>query len=265
MKHYLINPTWRCQNHCPYCWVRKSVKQRPEMVHAPERPLADWIAAIQRDRPEMVDIAGGEPLLTGWIPELVLACPETRFGLSTNGLADGELQRLAHIKPRNLLSVALSYHPDSEWPHYEQRWRRAAVIVGMAWGHRLFNVVDYADNVARAQGAITWLQSVNGRMTISPYEETDDLDAMQPTGLTCQGGVTHLVIAPDGATWPCLTTMRSPLWRETCIGNWLDGELDLSRKPEPCHLYCADYYILGPGHEAGDMWGTKPRPIEGGE
>ena len=35
MRHFLINPTWRCQNACSYCWVQQTVRVRPELMNAP--------------------------------------------------------------------------------------------------------------------------------------------------------------------------------------------------------------------------------------
>ena len=80
------------------------------------------------------------------------------------------------------------------------------------------------------------------------------------TGLICKGGIDHLVIAPDGTAWPCLSALRSPDWREMILGNWLDGKIDLSRKPQPCYLNCTDYYVLKEQHSNGDMWGVDAKP-----
>lgn len=268
MSHYLMQPTWRCMNACSYCWCRKTVLTRPELVHAPERGLDDWARAIRRDAVSLIDIAGGEPCLLAWLPDLLRACPETRFGLSTNGLALATLERLMQRRPHNLVSVNLSYHPESveRLPGYLRAWKRAVqTCIAAGYQRTHCNIVATPANVEAAQAAIAWLKQVDVPYDLSPYEETAGLGALRPQGLTCQGGVNHLTLAPDGSAWPCLTTLRSPYWRETCLGNWLDGPLDLSRKPQPCYLDCADYYILATQHSAGDMWEVQARPVEEGE
>lgn len=269
MKHYLINVTWRCHNNCRYCWMQRTVKQRPALYDAPERPLEDWVAAINRDSPDIVDIAGGEPLLVGWIPELIRACPEVRFGLSTNGLELDEVLRLADNARflSNLISINVSYHPDAlaRWQGYELRWKKAVTALRAAGFPVSSNLIDYEDHVARCGHIPAWLRSVGVHSVVSPYEIMEDLGEKLAQGLCCQGGINHLTVAPDGAAWPCLTTIRSPYWQETSLGNWLDGAVDLARKAQPCYLNCVDYYVLPQQHQSGDMWQIHARPAKEGE
>lgn len=263
MKHYLINPGWQCHNNCSYCWVRATVNTRPELYHAKPRPAEDWIAAINRDKPDLVDIAGGEPLLTGYIPELIAGCPETRFGLSTNGLEQDEISRLCAVHPPNLIAINVSYHPDAalRWQGYRTVWQMA-VTMFRAHGYNVASsIVDYEDAVERAVDVLKWLGVMNIPYSISPYEESKGLGILgQP--LKCKGGINHLTVAPDGTTWPCLTGLRSPDYERYILGNWLDGTIDLRLKPEPCRLHCADYYILKDQHQAGDMWHIEAEPVE---
>lgn len=260
-KHYLINPTWRCQNACTYCWVEQTVRKR-DIVSVPERPMQDWAAAINRDRIELVDIAGGEPLLTGWIPELMMACPNTKFGLSTNGLALQQIVHLCDLHPQNLISINVSYHPESG---HDRTWKRGVALLKMlgAWVHS--NIVDYQQNVENSERMIEWLGMREIRMVTSPYEEMDGLGEQLEQGLCCKGGVNHLTVAPDGEAWPCLTTLRSPYWEQACLGNWLDGTTDVGRKKQPCHLNCVDYYVLAKQHTSGDMWRIQARECEGAD
>jgi len=264
MKHYLINPLWRCQNQCSYCWVQQTVRQRPELYDVPERPMADWVAAIQRDAPDIVDIAGGEPLLLDWTIDLITACPDTAFGLSTNGLAFAQIERLCAIKPQNLLAINISYHPEGKERNagYDRQWKRTITLMRSLGAKPHTNIVNAPGNVKKAGEVLIWLEKQGCKWEISPYERMDVLGDKLPQGLCCQGGVNHLTIAPDGMAWPCLTALRSPYWKELALGNWLDGTIDLSRKPQPCHLNCVDYYVLPQEHEAGDMWNTQARPCE---
>lgn len=256
--HLLMQPTWRCPNACPYCWVRQTVHTRPALLHATERPPADWIAAIRREQPELVDIAGGEPFAYDGLLDIVAACPDTRFAITTNAALPA-VQALAHVSLPNLIGVTVSYHPHSVAVS-EATWR-AHLLAIRAGGHNVtVNVVD-ADTVSeRAAETVVWLDGIGVRVVVSPEERMADLER-EAGPLECDGGVAHLVVAPDGATWPCLTTLRSGAWGETALGNWLDGTLDLGRVPKPCRLYCYDYYVLRTRHVAGDMWNTNARRI----
>jgi hypothetical protein len=232
---------------------------RDEMMNAPERPLEDWVAAIKRDRVDVVDLAGGEPLLVPWLPELLAACPETQFGLSTNGMAYDALERLLAGRPRNLCSINLSFHPETGIG-YMRRFRAAARLMALYGAPCHSNIVDAPQIHDQVKEALTMLTEMGLRAVVSPFEDVETLGEILPQGLRCRGGIDHLTIAPDGSAWPCLTTIRSPMWRSTCLGNWLDGELDLSAKPEPCHLNCVDYYVLPSQHIAGDMWDIHAEP-----
>ena len=262
MRHFLINPTWRCQNACSYCWVQQTVRVRPELMNAPERSMDDWVNAIRRDGVELVDVAGGEPFLLPWMPYLFPACPDTKFGLSTNGLALGGLRRMANMRPHNVTAINISYHPESHVDDYEMLWRQAIMAIRATGGKTHSNIVDVGDNVEASETAIEWMKALAILYEVSPYEDMSVLDEMQETPMCCKGGEQHLVVAPDGTAWPCLSWLRSPFWRDGILGNWLDGTVDLSRKPNPCHLYCIDYHVLKEHHVAGDMWLTEAHPCE---
>lgn len=266
MKHCLINLTWACHNSCVYCWVEQTVRTRSEMIRVATRPLEQWVATIKRDKPDVVDIAGGEPLLVPWVVPLVRACPEVRFGLSTNGLAMGVIEQLVKERThlQNLIGINLSYHPNTNCANYILRWRHAVNALRGAGYVVGPNVVDFADNVERSRHAIAWMEGQNIPYAISPYEDCTavDTNTCQNKGLICQGGINHLNVAPDGTAWPCLSSMRSSNYQDYVLGNWLDGTVDVSRKPQPCYLWCHDYYVLKEHHQAGDMWGIDARLVE---
>ena len=263
MRHFLLNLTWKCQNNCPYCWMQNTVGRRPEMLAANERPMEDWLKAIYRDGPELIDIAGGEPLLIPWLTMLICECPNTAFGLSTNGLALRGLGQLIRISPKNLIAINVSYHPRAREHHadYDERYKKAIEMLLDTNGKPHVNIVDYENNWDRSFWIRNWLETQNVKVVKSPYERVDNLGERLEQGLCCQGGINHLTIGPDGSAWPCLTALRSPYWRELCLGNWLDSEIDLGKKPQPCHLNCVDYYVLPQQHEAGDMWRCEVQPV----
>lgn len=267
MKHYAAHITWRCVNRCAECWVRATVYHRPEVLHVPERPLADWLAAIERDRPDMLELLGGEPFVVDWLYDLIAGAPQVRMAISTNCVLTRRIQAFA-ARPRlpNLRSITCSYHPDAADLHrdYDWLWRNSVIALREAGYVVCCNLVDYPGHRERSARMISLLEGLGVTGMVSPYEQTAQLGDLRKTGLVCQGGVDHLLIAPDGSAFPCFTAFRSPYWGRYCLGNWLDGTVDAARKPVPCYLDCVDYYVLPHEHAAGEMWGTRPRPAEGG-
>ena len=261
-KHYAAHITWRCVNRCAECWVRATVYERPEVLNVAERPLWDWLTAIERDRPTTLELLGGEPFMVDRLYDLV-AGAGCNVAVSTNCVLTERVQAFAR-KPLlpNLVSVTCSYHPDSTDVHADAdwRWRCSAVALHEA-GYRVScNLVDYPGHRERSAKMLAWLAGQGVPTCVSPYERTAQLGELRKTGLECRGGEDHLLIAPDGSAYPCFTAFRSPYWRDYCLGNWLDGTVDVTRKPVPCYLDCVDYYVLPQEHSAGDMWNVRARP-----
>jgi len=261
MKHYAAHITWRCVNRCAECWVRATVYGRPEVLHVAERPAEDWLRAIRRDRPQMVELLGGEPFLYDGLYQIVSRA-ECFTALSTNCvLTDRIAGFCAQPRAESVRSITCSYHPDAPHANYEWRWRRAVLMLQGAGYSVCCNLVDYPGHRERAEETADWLRLAGVKVLVSPYEQTAQLGEKRTLGLACRGGIDHLLIAPDGTAYPCFTAFRSPYWREYELGNWLDGTVAADRKPVPCYLDCVDYYVLPAQHAAGDMWGTRPQPV----
>ena len=263
MKHYLANITWKCQLKCSYCWVRKHINKIPELTGVQDRPYEDWNAAIKRDQPEIMDIGGGEPLSVPWVLDWMRDNPKVAFGLSTNGLDTDKIDELARRPLSNIININLSYHPEAAaiYPWYDKQWK-GQVIRLLTTGYVLSpNLEDTGKNVERSQWAINWLKSLGIHMVVSPLcGGRKELAKPQPLALECKGGVNYITIAPDGRAWPCLSSLNSYAWDSTSIGNWLDDTIDLSNKPDPCNLFCVEYFIQYQQHEAGDFWGIEAHP-----
>ncbi|MFA6135636.1 MAG: radical SAM protein, partial [Phycisphaerae bacterium] len=170
MKHYLLNPTWRCQLHCSYCWVRKHINKVPALTSVAERPYEDYVTALRRDPPDICDIGGGEPLILPWIFDLIEAFPDIAWGLSTNGLVRERIHELAERKLRNLVNINLSYHPEAgqRFGWYNGLWKEHALLLskaGYAVGPNL-EITDF--NLKHGQWAIDWLKANGLRMVCSP-------------------------------------------------------------------------------------------------
>ena len=253
----LINPLWRCQNQCSYCWVEKTVRLRPELYRVQERMLDDWLLAIFKLEPgDTVDICGGEPLLLEWLPEFCRVLNENSitWAITTNLQYLPGLERFLEVNPRGG-GFTVSFHPESKWRFPE--FLRRVVKMGNYYAPSI-NVIDTV--AVECADEIAILRGGGAHVFVSPYEEPLDLTERSEQGFCCKGGEQHLTIAPDGSAWPCLTSLRSPRWKEYRLGNFLDEELDLTRKPQPCHLMCEQYLILK-DHPAGeDIWDVEAHP-----
>ncbi len=266
MRHILICPTWRCQNHCRYCWMDYTVRAREGLIGAAERPAADWIAAINRE-PLFVDIAGGEPLLYRGLVDIIAGCQHTNFGLSTNGMWFPGVKRLCDTRLPNLGSINMSIHTDCGLEDYEGRFKAAFSTFKQA-GYPVFaSIVLYEDELRRASALAGWVRRQGGHVDESPYEDMRPEALKQAVPLECDAGRSGFVVAPDGQAWPCLGALWSERWQDTRLGNWLDGDglLDMARVPKPCLLYCESYYQLLGKHPDGDVWQTNVRPYEGAQ
>ena len=61
MGHYLINLSWKCQAHCPYCLIPHIKVNHKARPHGWKK----WAAGIIQNCPKgsVIDVAGGDPLL----------------------------------------------------------------------------------------------------------------------------------------------------------------------------------------------------------
>jgi organic radical activating enzyme len=262
LKHYLINLTWKCQLFCSYCWVRRSINTNSILDKQDTRPLEDWLSAINRDKPEMLTMGGGEPLSVPFALDLIRQTPQVKWNLSTNGLMVHKIQELAEYKLDQLVSINVSYHPEAadKYPWYFSQWKREIIMLKNA-GYNVFsNIEKTNDNVEKSQAAIEFMQSENLAMLISPIcGGREELSRPQDIPLICEGGVNHLVIGPNGDAWPCQTSINSYAWRETKLGNWIDDTLDLTKVPKPCQLQCVEYFYQYKEHQAGDFFNLNVR------
>jgi hypothetical protein len=249
---------------CSYCWVRKHVNKTPALDDVVAyRPLEDWIAATKRDRPQIMDIGGGEPLSVPWVLDWIRAFPDVQWGLSTNGLNSDKIDELVACNLPQIISINLSYHPEAAraYPWYNQQWKQQVTALTLAGYHVIPNLEDTGHNLEWAQWAIDWLKARGLHMVVSPLcGGRPELAKPQPLALTCKAGTNFMTVAPDGRAWPCFLSLNSYAWDETSIGNWLDGTIDLSKVPKPCNLYCVEYFIQYQQHEAGDFWDIQAKP-----
>lgn len=257
MKNYLLNITWKCQLSCSYCWVRKSINTNPVLDGVTQRPFEDWKNAIERDPADYITLAGGEPLSVPWAIDLMRAFPGIKWCLSTNGIVRKKINELAAQRLPQIFNINLSYHPETaaKYDWYTNQWKAEMLMLAAAGYNVSSNVENINDNVEKSGEAIEWAKAHGLPMLISPIcGGRDELSRPQGIGLVCEGGINHLVIDPAGNAWTCQSSINSYAWDKTCLGNWLDGPLDIKHKPNPCYLYCVEYFVQYKEHQAGDFF-----------
>lgn len=263
MLHILANVTWRCNNNCPECWVRRSVGLNRDMMMSEELAYDEWVEILNRLNPDIVDIAGGEPSLYSGTEKIIMSLGDIRFGLSTNGLYKPFIDSLVRRQPllKNIVSINMSFHPNTrEWfdGDYDLYYAETVANLREAGYNVSSSVVDYGDNVNNSRKMINLMRAIGIHVSISPYEDMSVVENGEKT-LCCDAGKNHLVISPDGMVWPCLTRLRSKYANKYIIGNVYGVPHSVSAGISNCNLYCYDYYVLRTQHEAGDMWGVNAR------
>ena len=263
-KFYLLNITWKCQLACHYCWMHRHITPNAELRDVPERTLEEWIAAIKRDTPDLIGLGGGEPLSVSWVLDLIRAFPDVKFAINTNGLNADKMDELASARIPNVIHVNYSYHPDAakryEW--YDSYYKQNIMALARV-DYPVSGSVVIADSYSeQTKSMIAWVRDLGLHMTEIPICTTrPEIETLTDQPLVCDGGITHLFSDPAGNVWPCQTTLNSPFWKSTCLGNWVDGEVDLSNKPVPCYLWCVERNVNSEAHESGDFFHVNARPM----
>ena len=263
MKFYLLNITWKCQLACKYCWMRHNITPNKELNNVPERTLEEWSAAIARDKPDLIGLGGGEPLSVKWVLDLIRAFPDVRFAINTNGLNSDKIDELVRGRIPNVVHINYSYHPDAakRFSWYDGLYKHNAVALGQAGYPVTGSIVIDDEQSEQTKAMLKWSREVGYHMTEIPICTTrPEIQTLTDTPFVCDAGITHLFSDPAGQVWACQTCLNSPYWKETCLGNWVDGDIDMSKKPVPCYLWCVEYHVNSQDHESGDFFHVNARP-----
>ena len=102
-----IKPTMRCNLKCPYCAVNMAKGRAP--LYSQKR-YSFWIDVINREKPKLVVISGGEPTLYPHLHKIVNYCIKKRIlvQLVTNLTTTYELSK---ITPSWRVILLSTYHP----------------------------------------------------------------------------------------------------------------------------------------------------------
>lgn len=264
MKFYLLNITWKCQLNCHYCWMRQNITPNKELRDVPERTLDEWVEAIKRDKPDLIGLGGGEPLSVSWVLDLIRAFPEVKFAINTNGLNTDKIEELVKSRIPNVIHINYSYHPDAakRYKWYDNLYKQNMIAL-MNAGYPVTGSVVIADSYSeQTKAMIAWVRDLGLHMTEIPICTTlPEIQTLTDEPLICDAGITHLFSDPAGQVWACQTAMNSPYWQSMCLGNWVDGEIDLSKKPVPCYLWCVERNVNSEAHESGDFFHVNARPM----
>jgi len=234
MNHVCIFPTWRCQLRCEYCSIRHSKINR----ETPERPWEQWRDALLSClRPgDIVDVAGGEPLLYAGMIELLhgLGRAGLRWAVTTNAKASVVIDRIVRERPQGALCFNVSDHSDNpESVDNVATLRRIGYIVNV---HR----VDHAAAGTRHRDA-----------QIITYQDWSGGRAVDGVARSCTAGIHHWVADPSGDLWRCVVALEVG---EPPVGNLFTGVVNPTSME--CTSGCTTCYTEDPA-----SWGIEMRAI----
>lgn len=261
MKSVMINLSWKCdlaenpKTACPYCWVRMAGLKRDVDTFS----AAKWLKAIEANisRSVILDFVGGEPTIFKDFHWLIKEL-SSKYGwaMTSNMNGPGWLEfALNHVK--NCVSWTASYHHRSSISIEEFVSRCRQVIKGYPLS---VNIVRHPSHDADASAEK--LTHLGLKTFVSPFEDIEDLNCAGELPLSCNGGLSHVVIDPNGNIYRCLTQLRRtdrPRW---IIGNLFAESVNWPRKRMLCFLPCDQFYNLDCSHATKDMWGLDVREIE---
>jgi len=195
---------------------------------------------------------------------LIRAFPDVRFAINTNGLNSDKIDELVRGRIPNVVHINYSYHPDAakRFSWYDGLYKHNAVALGQAGYPVTGSIVIDDEQSEQTKAMLKWSREVGYHMTEIPICTTrPEIQTLTDTPFVCDAGETHLFSDPAGQVWACQTCLNSPYWKETCLGNWVDGDIDMSKKPVPCYLWCVEYHVNSQDHESGDFFHVNARPM----
>lgn len=225
--HVVINPTWRCQLRCAYCWLPHVKINRKAKEHAWD----EWAEALIRTLPRgsVVDVAGGEPLLYDHLPELLMTIGQAglRWAISTNALATDAVTVLCALRPPGGECINVSDHAGNAAAHENVERLRQVFPV------RVHRVAHPAAGTHEGQaGSI-------------PYQEWAEGNGTDGVVRECDAGVRHWVADPGGDVFRCCVAMQVA---DVPIGNLFEGGVAVP-SPFVCEYGCSSCYTTEP-----DAW-----------
>ena len=224
----VVNPTWRCQLHCIYCWMH-GLGFKPGQECSPRQWL--WFLA-QLPGPMTVDFSGGEPLLYEGIIDLIqrLAVRDIGWAMTSNLMNAHKVAELCDRPIRGCMGIHVSAHAGGPADLYE----RAVSLVRAGYPVTI-NVVDHP-----AAGAVPEGVGVD----LIPYQAWTEGEAVDGIRRQCNAGENHLVMSPDGNVYRCAVEMQLGV---APLGHISQGwESMRPREPHICEIGCSTCYTHDP-------------------
>jgi hypothetical protein len=218
----MVNPTWRCQLSCPYCLIPHIQVDRQTKEHSGQ----EWAEALKLNLEpgDIVDVAGGEPLLFWGLPVLLqgLGRAGIRWAFTTNALDTGAIIRLCESEPEGCLQINVSDHAGN--PDPGPNIKRLQLI-----GRVQFNRVDHPKAG----------HNIGNAATTIPYQSWKEGTVLDGVKRYCDAGVGTWTAGPNGDVWRCSVSMSLG---QKPIGNLFSDTL--VERPEPiiCDFGCTTCY-----------------------
>lgn len=222
MTHVVINPTWRCQLRCAYCWLPHVPIKRA----GPEYTAQAWGQALigALPRGSLVDISGGEPLLYPQLPELlvILGALGHQWAMTTNGLHTEAVERMCRLRPAGGVVIHLSDH--------------AGNAAALSNAERL-QAAGYRLHVNRVEHTAAGEHLPGGDLL--PYQDWAGGEALDGMTRECSAGEGHWFADPHGEVWRCSVWMQTG---RPSMGNLFAGTFKPSKGLLPCDSGCSSCY-----------------------
>ena len=220
--HVIVNPTWRCQLKCSYCWLPYVPLNRGK-----ERTAEEWIKALDKALPDggVVDFSGGEPLLYPGIIDIIVALGEMGifWGITTNGLNGKAIDNLIEREPKGCGVITLSDHQGNEkaWANYDK-------LAQTAYPVKINRVSDGEEQ---------------NRVNIVDYQDWEHGKATDGKRRLCSAGMHHWAVDPTGEVYRCLVALQTG---QPSLGNMIDGTFEPLKRRKGCDFGCSTCYRDSP-------------------
>lgn len=233
----VVNPTWRCQLSCAYCWVRGL-----GIALGREEEPAAWLAFLRTlPKPLSVDLSGGEPTLYDGLFDLLygLAQMGATWAITTNLVDATAYGNWRANRIPGCAAFNVSAHAGGPADLYE----RARVLAGAGYPVRV-NVVDHPAARPLPEG-------LPG--SVIPYQAWAEGGALDGVTRRCNAGAEHIVCAPDGRVYRCAVEMQVGA---PALGHIAQGWAAIApEEPHVCRIGCSTCYTDNPAAWAVRMEG----------
>jgi MoaA/NifB/PqqE/SkfB family radical SAM enzyme len=237
----VVNLSWKCNlGNCPYCWLKYIAQSESVLQVTSDRSADEWVEALNRLDPAILDFAGGEPLIfPGFIDLLTQLDPKHRYAITTN-LHGEALRDILRIPTGNCVHVTASYQPTGRLDPDEFMFRLDTLrLKGISCSINLVNHESFPN----VQDVAQLFRSKGFTVSVSPYEHPPNLEVPNDVTFLCQAGIRHYFLNSNGDVYPCCSWFRYSGREQRNMGNIFNGSFRKYSTPQTCRLRCEMYYL----------------------